>query len=101
MSKTDENGQGGEKPVVNPHRNAQHQRRGSKLNAIALWSFILVQGLYLVFGGYSIFMMLTGWEKVTDFENDGKVTGGGDTIQMPDDMEIPPIDGWVTCVEAL
>jgi hypothetical protein len=93
MSDSYEKGQGGEKPAVNPHRNAEYRRRGTKLNAIAFWSFAIVEGAYVVFGGYCIFMMLTGWEKVTDFENDANVTGGGDTITMPDSIDLPPIDG--------
>jgi len=84
----------GEKPDgdINPNRNAQLQRKGVKLNRVAFWSFIIVQGVYLGFGGYSIFMMITGWEKVTDFENDGKVTKRAEAISLSDHVKLPPID---------
>jgi len=86
---------GGEKQAgeLNPNRNAQRQRKGTKLNAVALWTFFIVQAIYLVFGGFSILTMITGWEKVTDFENDGTVTGGGDAIETSGDVQLPPIDG--------
>ena len=84
----------GEKPVgdINPNRDAQLQRKGVKLSRVAFWSFIIVQGVYFGFGGYSIFMMITGWEKVTDFENDGKVNKSADEISLSSDVKLPPID---------
>lgn len=51
----------------------QRKRRGLRWNRIALITFIVVQSLYVLFAVYSVFMMITGWEKVTDFNDDGQV----------------------------
>lgn len=52
-------------------RDEPRRKKGARYNRFALILFLVTQVVYLALGGFSIFMCFAGWDRVSDFDNNG------------------------------
>ena len=66
-------------------------RKGLRWNRISLITFFIVQGIYCAVTVFAVYMMISGWEKVSDFDNNGQPSKRADIPAYHAEVKMPPL----------